>query len=157
MREWVSRALSAGFYVCLALAVTWISFLLSQRYGGGLPIFGAILGAILMVYWRLQTKLKSTSKMLESIVGPGTGTMGDSSSPYNTDSLLNRFSVILEENGLSWLRASDLLEGLRVRLEELIVLQALRVDREVSSTGEEFDDNSRRDTEEEEEVSDGDQ
>ena len=57
--------------------------------------------------------------MLALLDGPGTGTMGGSSSLYSTDSLLSRFTAILVENGQSWLQASVLLDDMRKQLEEI--------------------------------------
>ena len=133
------------FLALVASSVLLIKFL---NFGDGYGIYAVILSATLTLYIRLRTSSRHTSEKLELIVGPDTGTTDDSLSLSKQGSLLSRFSAILEENGQSWLLASDLLNGLEYRLE-VIQRRLDSVDYQVLSRAD-----STRETEDDTEVED---
>ena len=100
----------AAYLGSLGLVLLLILLLPLESFGDGYSILGIILSAILMLFILLQMNSKHISRMLELIVGPGTGTTGANSSASSTDSLLSRFTAISVENGQSWLQVSDLLK-----------------------------------------------
>ncbi len=102
--RWLPLARDLGsLFVFLALALLSIYLMRLLKFEDGLPIFVAILSAIVMLYLRLRMRLNSISERLGSNDGLDIGIMGDNSSVSNIGYSLSKSLVILAANGESLL------------------------------------------------------